>query len=125
MHSNDLEIIDFGASFDELVMNCYLAFCPASTMAVELSAAGIPVGIGLAVENQATGHFILDEKNLACPIGKYVNNNGWVFNLNQISSLIESSDFRDTLSSNAINYFNLEGAHKSVDLIINLLDSPR
>ena len=121
MHSNILKVIEFGESFDEHVKDCYLAFCPSSTMAVELAAAGIPVGMGLAVQNQTVGHFILEEKGLASPIGSYEQGAGWKFDIARISQLLEESEYRDNLSSHALEYFSLEGACSTLDLILSQL----
>jgi spore coat polysaccharide biosynthesis predicted glycosyltransferase SpsG len=122
MHSNVLKVIEFGESFDQNVKDCYLAFCPSSTMAVELAAAGIPVGIGLAVQNQAVGHSMLDEKGLACPIGSYEQSTGWKFDIAKISHLLEEPEYRDNLSSHALEFFNLDGAFSIADLILSRIE---
>jgi hypothetical protein len=119
MHSNFLQVIEFGELFDENVKDCYLAFCPSSTMSVELAAAGIPVGIGLAVPNQKGGHLRLTEKGLACPIGRYEQGKGWKFEKEMISQLLNKSEYRDKFSANALEFFNLDGATKTVDLVLS------
>ena len=119
MHSNFLKVIEFGELFDEHVKDCYLAFCPSSTMSVELAAAGIPVGIGVAAPNQEGGHFRLTEKGLACPIGRYKPGEGWKFEKDRISQLLSKPEYRDNFSANALEFFNLDGATKTVDLVLS------
>jgi spore coat polysaccharide biosynthesis predicted glycosyltransferase SpsG len=123
MNSNILEVIEFGESFDEHVKKCHLAFCPSSTMAVELAAAGIPVGIGLAVQNQTIGHFILEEKGLACPIGNYEQIAGWKFDIEKISYLLNRSEYRDSFSLQALKFFTLDGAIRVTELILTQVSS--
>jgi spore coat polysaccharide biosynthesis predicted glycosyltransferase SpsG len=123
MNSNILEVIEFGVSFDEHVKECYLAFCPSSTMAVELAAAGIPVGIGLAVQNQTIGHSILEDKGLACPIGNYEHAAGWRFDIEKISYLLNRPEHRDNFSSQALEFFDLDGAIRVAELILTQVSS--
>jgi spore coat polysaccharide biosynthesis predicted glycosyltransferase SpsG len=110
---------NIGANFLELLTKADVIFSPASSLALEVVASGLPLGVVCAAENQHSNYQKLISRNFAIDVGMKTLNGSWHFHPNNVELLIKSHALRKRLVENCSKNFDLLGADR---LIANIFD---
>jgi len=113
IHKVSLQIEDYAR-------DCDLALTLASTLAIELIARGVPIGIASAFENQISGAQEMLSLGLAAPIGNRDISGTWIIDSAILHDLITSEAFRSNLRSKVSGLIDWLGAHRVALEILSL-----
>jgi spore coat polysaccharide biosynthesis predicted glycosyltransferase SpsG len=80
-----------GKELDLYMNSSVLAIVPASTLAFEFLAHGVPIAIGACVENQFENYIKIQEHGMGVGIGTFSKQFGWDMNSGKIIKFLESS----------------------------------
>lgn len=80
-----------GGEIDLYMGSSALAIVPASTLAFEFLAHGVPIAIGACVENQFENYIKFQEHGMGVGIGKFSKQFGWDMNSGKIIEFLQSS----------------------------------
>jgi spore coat polysaccharide biosynthesis predicted glycosyltransferase SpsG len=80
-----------GKGLDRYMNSSALAIVPASTLAFEFLAYGVPIAIGACVENQFENYKKIQEHGLGVGIGSFSKEFGWDMNPSKIIEFLDSS----------------------------------
>jgi spore coat polysaccharide biosynthesis predicted glycosyltransferase SpsG len=112
--------VEVGPGIDEVTRDVDLVLTTASTSSLEFIARGLCVGIICAVNNQELYYNSLSQLGVAAPLGFRSSENTWDLDRQKISSLINSSELRENLTTRASGLIDFNGASRIVDAITNL-----
>ena len=111
---------ELSQDFDELTKDADLVLTTASTTSLEFLARGSCVGIACAVDNQKQYYKVLGALGVAAQIGLRSPENTWAVDKQKIYSLLTSSRLRESLTRNAKDLIDFNGAKRIVDIITAL-----
>ncbi len=114
-----ISIHSVGLEFDEIANQCNLAFTLASSLSLELIARGMPIGVGVAYENQQEGYMELVSNGFAAPLGYFSNQEGWNISEEILIKLITSDEYRRNFHERVVGLIDFEGAKRVVSEILD------
>ena len=115
-----IQFIPIGPSYEESLADTDLVFTTAGTSSWELLALGIPVGLGLAADNQLSNYEYQTTEELVLPIGYFEAPSSWHLIEENIKTLISNSKVRETLQNNSMQHVDLLGVNRVVQAILNI-----
>lgn len=116
-----LRLHSVGNKMDHIANQCDLGITLASTLSIELIAREMPIGVGVAFENQRQGYDQLVKQNFAVPVGEFHTEYGWDISREKITQLVRSSEIRARLVGNIKGLIDLNGPKRIVDKVFEYL----
>lgn len=118
VHDARFKSLKTGQNYEEAIARSNLVFSAAGTSSWEFLACGLPLGLALAVSNQAGNYDWQVRKGLALPIAERDLDGKWTFNGFNVIDLVSKPDLRNKLKVTAHNLIGLEGASNITNAIL-------
>ena len=109
-----------GSNFEATLANTELVLTSAGTSSWELLSLDLPIGVAFAAENQFTNYNFLLERGLAVDIGFLDSSNLWSLNEDNIKSLVENFEIRNSLQRVSRTAFDVRGVERIADAITHI-----
>ena len=120
--SDKFKSIEYTLDLSVILDTIDLVFTTTGSTVWELLAKKIPFGVAVAVNNQLNNYNYLIVNNLAMDIGFLNSENVWIFNSENITSLIINPETRSMMVENQLKLQIGEGANLIVDKILEFLN---